>query len=78
MRSTRRRLTGIAAGLTLALAATACSSSGGAQVEEGGGGNAAAGSVDTERYTVAMAAHAPTGDTFGTGSVPARKTPPKP
>ena len=63
MNPTRRTVTAVLAGLTLAVGATACSSSGGAQ-EEAGGGGAGVGSVDTERYTIAMVAHAPEGDTF--------------
>jgi simple sugar transport system substrate-binding protein len=62
MGTTRRTMTGILAGVTLAGLA-ACSSSGGAQ-EEAGGGSGGVGSVDTERYTIAMVAHAPEGDTF--------------
>ena len=78
MRSSQRPLTGITVGLTLARGVTVCRSSGGAQDEEGGGGNAAAGSVDTERYTVAMVAHAPAGDTFWDRVRTGAKTPPKP
>ena len=66
MKIKRRRLAGLAVGMTLALGLTACSSSGGAQEEaaSGGGEGATGGSVDTERYTIAMVTHEAPGDTF--------------
>lgn len=64
MKTTRRGLTGLAAGLTLALGLSACSSGGGAQEEAGGGGGGGGGSVDTERLQVAMITHEAPGDTF--------------
>jgi simple sugar transport system substrate-binding protein len=61
----RRGLSSLAVGMTLALGLAACTSQGGRQEEEPqGGGNAAGGSVDTERYNVAMVTHAPPGDNF--------------
>jgi simple sugar transport system substrate-binding protein len=64
MRSIRKtmRVAAVAAALGLALAA--CSSQGGAQEEAPEGGGAAGGSVDTERYTIAMITHEQPGDTF--------------
>jgi len=60
----RRGLTGLAVGMTLALGVAACSSQGGAQEEEQAAGGGAVGSVDTERYRVAMVTHAQPGDNF--------------
>ncbi len=56
------RVLAVAAALGLALAA--CSSQGGAQQEQGGGGGGTGGTVDTERFTVAMVTHEQPGDTF--------------
>jgi len=65
MKIKRRRLAGLAVGMTLALGLTACSSSGGAQEEApAASGEGAGGSVDTERYTIAMITHEAPGDTF--------------
>jgi simple sugar transport system substrate-binding protein len=60
----RRGFSGLAVGMTLALGLTACTSQGGRQEQEQGGGNAAGGSVDTERYTIAVITHEAPGDTF--------------
>jgi simple sugar transport system substrate-binding protein len=56
------RTLAVAAALGLGLAA--CSSQGGAQQEQGGGDGGTGGTVDTERYTVAMVTHEQPGDTF--------------
>jgi simple sugar transport system substrate-binding protein len=56
------RVLAVAAALGLALAA--CSSQGGAQQEQGGGGGGTGGTVDTERFTIAMVTHEQPGDTF--------------
>lgn len=54
----------LAVAATLGLALAACSSQGGAQQEQGGGGGGTGGTVDTERFTVAMVTHEQPGDTF--------------
>jgi simple sugar transport system substrate-binding protein len=65
MKLTRRGLGGLAIGMTLALGLAACSSeTGGAQQAAGQGGGGSGGSVDTERYTIAMITHEAPGDTF--------------
>ncbi len=64
MRGARRKwqvAVGVAAS---ALVLAACSSSGGREVEEGGGEGGTGGSVDTERYTIAMITHEAPGDSF--------------
>ena len=64
MRSTSKLVRRLALATALAAAVTACSSQGGAQQEQGGGGGGTGGTVDTERYTVAMVTHEQPGDTF--------------
>ncbi|MGH3587051.1 MAG: substrate-binding domain-containing protein [Pseudonocardia sp.] len=64
MRSIRKTLRGVAVAATLAVVLAACSSQGGAQEEADTGGGGAGGSVDTERYTIAMITHEQPGDTF--------------
>jgi simple sugar transport system substrate-binding protein len=64
MRSTRKRMRGLAVAGALTVVLAACSSEGGAQSQGGGGGGGTGGSVDTERYTVAMVTHEAPGDTF--------------
>jgi simple sugar transport system substrate-binding protein len=54
----------LAAAAVLGLGLAACSSQGGAQQEQGGGGGGTGGTVDTERFTIAMVTHEQPGDTF--------------
>jgi simple sugar transport system substrate-binding protein len=54
----------LAVAAALGLTLVACSSQGGAQQEQGGGGGGTGGTVDTERFTVAMVTHEQPGDTF--------------
>jgi simple sugar transport system substrate-binding protein len=64
MRSTSKLVRRLALVTALAAAVTACSSQGGAQQEQGGGGGGTGGTVNTERFTVAMVTHEAPGDTF--------------
>jgi simple sugar transport system substrate-binding protein len=64
MRSTSKLVRRLALVAALAAAVTACSSQGGAQQEQGGGGGGTGGTVDTERFTVAMVTHEQPGDAF--------------
>ena len=64
MRSTRRTMRVLATTAALGIALAACSSQGGAQEETGGGGGGTGGSVDTERFTIAMITHEAAGDSF--------------
>lgn len=64
MTSTRKTVRGLALAGALAITLAACSSQGGAQDEAGGGGGGTGGSVDTERYAIAMITHEAPGDTF--------------
>lgn len=64
MTSTRNTKRGLALAAALTMALAACSSQGGAQDEAGGGGGGTGGSVDTDRYTIAMVTHEAPGDTF--------------
>ena len=54
----------LAVAAVLGLGLAACSSQGGAQQEQGGGGGGTGGTVDTERFTIAMVTHEQPGDTF--------------
>jgi simple sugar transport system substrate-binding protein len=54
----------LAVAAALGLTLMACSSQGGAQQEQGGGGGGTGGTVDTERFTIAMVTHEQPGDTF--------------
>jgi simple sugar transport system substrate-binding protein len=64
MRSIRKSVRAAAVVAALAAALTACSTQGGAQQEQGGGGGGTGGTVDTERFTIAMVTHEKLGDTF--------------
>ncbi|HZG91865.1 MAG TPA: substrate-binding domain-containing protein [Pseudonocardia sp.] len=54
----------MAVAVALGFALAACSSQGGAQEETAGGGGGTGGSVDTERFSVAMITHEAPGDSF--------------
>jgi simple sugar transport system substrate-binding protein len=64
MMSTRKAMRALAVAAALGVALASCSSQGGAQQEQSSGGGGTGGTVDTERFTIAMVTHEKLGDTF--------------